>query len=81
MNTIKSDFHLHVCTHKGSYIRAHVFNEFIKRVGEKRLNARLAKHLNIFFAMSFIYSILMEHEFRMFYHRTLKLRKHRILPC
>ena len=48
MNTIKSDFHLHVCIHKGSYIRAHVFNEFIKRVGEKRLNARLAKHLNIF---------------------------------
>ena len=37
------------------------FIEFIKRVGEKRSNARLAEHF-LFFATSLINSITQEHE-------------------
>ena len=41
---------------------AHVFIEFIKRVREKRSNARLAEHFISFFATSLINSIIKEHE-------------------
>ena len=40
---------------------AHFLLNFIKRVGEKRSNVRLAEHL-ISFAMNLINSIIQEHE-------------------
>ena len=46
---------------RGSYMSAHVLLRFIKRVGEKRYNARLAKHF-ISFLQRVINSVKQEHE-------------------
>ena len=44
---------------RGSHMSAHLY-EFIKRVGERRQNVRLAEHLS-FCATSLINSIIQEH--------------------